>query len=135
MSFSLRGYRQSPTETPHRFLGLAQQRLRLTGSVRKRSDVPVHLGHNLRMLELLVIALLVWLWVVERRIHSLTVAVKTFELDLQGLRGVQNTAGADMARLRKSVDRLSGGSPATDLPDEPAPKGSIYTEIVATLPH
>jgi hypothetical protein len=44
------------------------------------------------MLEALVIALLVWLWVIERRLNSLGEAVHSLRLDVDGLRALNSKA-------------------------------------------
>lgn len=42
------------------------------------------------MLEALVIALLVWLWVIERRLHALRDSVHSIKLDVDGLRAMRS---------------------------------------------
>ncbi|MCZ6659596.1 MAG: hypothetical protein O7C67_20105 [Gammaproteobacteria bacterium] len=38
------------------------------------------------MLEMIILALLVWLWVIERRLNGLTQSVDSLKLDVDGLR-------------------------------------------------
>ncbi len=43
------------------------------------------------MLEMIILALLVWLWVIERRLNGLTQSVDSLKLDVDGLRiGIAN---------------------------------------------
>jgi hypothetical protein len=42
------------------------------------------------MLEALVIALLVWLWVIERRLNALRDSVHAMKLDVDGLRAMRS---------------------------------------------
>jgi hypothetical protein len=49
------------------------------------------------MLEILVIALLVWLWVIERRLHALSDSVNAIKLDVDGLRAMRARAAAEVA--------------------------------------
>jgi hypothetical protein len=41
------------------------------------------------MIEVFLVALLVWLWVIERRLHSLNDTVRTLRLDVDGLRAIR----------------------------------------------
>lgn len=49
------------------------------------------------MLEFLVIALLIWLWVIERRLHALRDSVHALKLDVDGLRSMRTHAKAEVA--------------------------------------
>lgn len=44
------------------------------------------------MLEMLIIALLVWLWVIERRLNALRDSVQALSLDVEGLRAERSRA-------------------------------------------
>jgi hypothetical protein len=46
--------------------------------------------HNALMTSLVLLALLLWHWVVERRLHAMSVTVRTLKLDLDGLRNSRN---------------------------------------------
>lgn len=45
------------------------------------------------MIEVFLVALLVWLWVIERRLSSLNDTVRTLKLDVDGLRALRPAAG------------------------------------------
>ncbi len=47
---------------------------------------------NGSMLEILIIALLVWLWVIERRLNTLRDSVQALTLDVEGLRAARARA-------------------------------------------
>jgi hypothetical protein len=49
------------------------------------------------MLEILVVALLVWLWVIERRLNTLRDSVSAMKLDLDGMRAMRSRAAAEIA--------------------------------------
>ena len=46
------------------------------------------------MLEALIIALLVWLWVIERRLNGLRESVHVLQLDVDGLRAMRSNPAA-----------------------------------------
>ena len=53
----------------------------------------VHPGlnrHNTNMIEILVIALLVWLWVIERRLNAVRDAMQSIKLDMDGFRAMRS---------------------------------------------
>ena len=52
---------------------------------------------NGAMFEALVIALLVWLWVIERRLNHLRESVHSLQLDVDGLRAMRSQAATKAA--------------------------------------
>ena len=70
------------------------------------------------MIEVFLIALLLWLWVIERRLNSLNDTVRSLRLDVDGLRSVRSAAPA------KPQDELPG------LPEVTALTGSQASEAV-----
>jgi len=57
------------------------------------------------MIETLVIALLVWLWVIERRLNGLRDAVQTLTLDVDGLRALSSRAESGTKATSKPAGR------------------------------
>lgn len=72
---------------------------------------PADVGNNVRMLEILVIALLFWLWVIERRLSALNAALKSVQLDVDGLRAMRApaavTAGAARAEAPPGLPEVT----------------------------
>lgn len=68
------------------------------------------------MLEILIIALLVWLWVIERRLNTLRDSVQALSLDVDGLRAARTRAAntpSEPAGLPE-VSTIHGGSAAAN---------------------
>ena len=68
------------------------------------------------MLEILIIALLVWLWVIERRLNTLRDSVQALTRDVEGLRAARARAASapsEPAGLPE-VSTIHGGNAATN---------------------
>jgi len=63
------------------------------------------------MIETLVIALLVWLWVIERRLNGLRDAVQTLTLDVDGLRALSSRADSRAESGTKATSKPAGRPP------------------------
>ena len=71
---------------------------------------------NDSMLEILIIALLVWLWVIERRLNTLRDSVQALTLDVEGLRAARARAAntpSEPAGLPE-VSTIHGGNTAAN---------------------
>ena len=71
---------------------------------------------NGSMLEILIIALLVWLWIIERRLNTLRDSVQALTLDVEGLRAARARAASapsEPAGLPE-VSTIHGGNAATN---------------------
>ncbi len=55
--------------------------------------------HHRPMLELLVLALLLWMWVMERRFNSMQVSVRSLTQDIEQLRMTNKPAKADVTQI------------------------------------
>jgi hypothetical protein len=73
------------------------------------------IGHNGAMLEMLVIALLLWLWVIERRFNSLADSYRTLKLDMDGMRAMRTnpTPPPEPAGLPEVTTLHTGAKTAT----------------------
>jgi hypothetical protein len=58
------------------------------------------------MLEALVIALLVWLWVIERRLNVLRDAVQAIKMDIDGLRAMRSPVANKAANVPPGLPGL-----------------------------
>ncbi len=61
-------------------------------TVRGATEVETNIRNNGNMIEMLVIALLIWLWLIERRLSALTATLKSLQLDMDGLRAMRSPA-------------------------------------------
>jgi hypothetical protein len=66
------------------------------------------------MLEILIIALLVWLWVIERRLNTLRDSVQALTLDVEGLRAARTRAANEPSEATglPEVSTIRGGNAA-----------------------
>ncbi len=60
------------------------------------------------MLEILIIFLLIWLWVIERRLNSLGESVQAIKLDADGMQTVKYLVDSEIAKFRSELEELHG---------------------------
>ncbi|GEM_PF-5559421 len=60
------------------------------------------------MLEMLIIFLLLWLWVIERRLNSLGESVQAIKLDADGMQTVKYLVDSEIAKFRSELGDLHG---------------------------
>ncbi len=60
------------------------------------------------MLETLIIFLLLWLWVIERRLNNLGEAVQAIKLDADGMQTVKYLVDSEIAKFRSELGDLHG---------------------------
>ena len=60
------------------------------------------------MLETLIIFLLLWLWVIERRLNNLGEAVQSIKLDADGMQTVKYLVDSEIAKFRSELGDLHG---------------------------
>lgn len=59
--------------------------------------------HHRAMLELLVLALLLWMWVMERRFNSMQDSVRMLNQDIEQLRITNKPAKAEVTRISEAA--------------------------------
>ncbi len=59
--------------------------------------------HDQRMLELLVLALLLWMWVMERRFNSMQDSVRMLSQDIEQLRITNKPAKAEVTQISEAA--------------------------------
>ncbi len=82
-------------------------------SVNNPSMCRVEVSENGHMLGTLVIALLVWLWIIERRLGNLRSSVRSLKLDVDGVRAMRAQASPSLEpteppKLAPIHDRAKG---------------------------
>ena len=58
------------------------------------------------MLETLIIFLLLWLWVIERRLNNLGESVQAIKLDADGMQTVKYLVDSEIAKFRSELARI-----------------------------
>ncbi|MCZ6855649.1 MAG: hypothetical protein O7G86_17190 [Gammaproteobacteria bacterium] len=60
------------------------------------------------MLEMVIVSLLIWLWVIERRLNSLRESVQAIKLDAEGMQTTKYRLDSEIANFRTELGDLLG---------------------------
>ena len=60
--------------------------------------------NNAAMIEIVIIALLVWLWLIERRLNGLHDSVRALQLDVNGLRAQSSRKNSGASASPRAVE-------------------------------